>query len=352
MIVMGMAMVFLEVLLALAIERLWVSVTAWRRFTWFMRFAAWSETRVAASSASTRSDKSADTHARMAVLLAILAPVLGVGLAHYLLSEMLLVLVLIFDVAVLVYCLGPKDLDAQVRAFMQACIRDDPGAARQHMADITGRSWHPAAHGTCRTLRLRSSLCGDTDIAPEAPLTLPQMMQGVIEAILIQANERWFAIIFWFFVLGPMGALFYRLASVLKDHAEALRSNKAEESGEPDSYAAAAQQLHAILGWLPARFTALSYAVMGSFVDAIDGWSQGIYDPLMNRSSRNADVVMASGLGALRMHDMVHDMREMPGAAKKTISILHVRSALALVWRTVMFCLWGMLVASLMSWLI
>ena len=37
-------MVFLEVLLALAIERLWLSVVKWRRFTWFKRFVAWSET--------------------------------------------------------------------------------------------------------------------------------------------------------------------------------------------------------------------------------------------------------------------------------------------------------------------
>ena len=39
-------MIFLEVLVAFAIERLWLSVATWRRFTWFMRFAAWAETQV------------------------------------------------------------------------------------------------------------------------------------------------------------------------------------------------------------------------------------------------------------------------------------------------------------------
>ena len=39
-------MAFLEILLALAIERLWLSVVAWRRFTWFTHFTAWSKMRV------------------------------------------------------------------------------------------------------------------------------------------------------------------------------------------------------------------------------------------------------------------------------------------------------------------
>ena len=85
---------------------------------------------------------------------------------------------------------------------------------------------------------------------------------------------------------------------------------------------------------------------MGSFVDAIDGWNQGVPNQLVSRSSGNADVVRNSGLGALRMNDVVE------GAAKKTISISHVRNALALVWRTLIFCLGVMLVVSLMSWLV
>ena len=170
-----------------------------------------------------------------------------------------------------------------------------------------------------------------------ATLTMSQMLHAVIEAILIEANERWFAVIFWFFVLGPLGAVFYRLSAYLENNADELR---------PDSFAVAAQHLHAILGWLPARITAISYAIMGSFVDAIDGWNQGLPAQLACHSSGNAGVVRNSGLGALRMHDVVQ------GTAKDPISISHVRSALALVWRTIIFCLGVVLVVSLMSWLV
>ena len=345
-------MAFLEILLALAIERLWLSVVAWRRFTWFTHFTAWSKMRVIGVNVDdihegTRAvgggtpgtvgsvNKNSDRRSRVSVLLATLAPALGVGLIHYLFSELLLILAVIFDVAVLIYCLGPKDLDTQVRAFMHACTHADKDAAQHYMADITG-----------------------VDITPPASLTTPQMIRCVIEAILIQANERWFAVIFWFFVLGPMGAIFYRLSSLLKYSTDTLHREERHPAGcretslspdtldQPDNFAAAAHRLHAILGWLPARCTALSYAIMGSFVDAIDGWSQDISDQFMNHSSSNTSVVIASGLGALRMHDTEH------GVKKKILGVSHVRNALALVWRTVIFCLVVILVVSLTSSLI
>lgn len=334
-------MAFFEVLLALALERLWLSVATLRRFTWFMRFAAWGETRVVHANARVAAHPGSDdalVHttdkgARARVLLLTLLPAIGVGLIHYLLSESLLMLAFIFDVAVLVYCLGPKDLDTQVRALIHAYTHTGKEAVRDHLGDII-----------------------DVDMASAAPLTMPQMLHAAIEAILIEANERWFAVIFWFVVLGPPGAIFYRLSALLRANKEALRPDNfvAVTAGAPNRFTEAAQHLHAILGWLPARITAISYAIMGSFIDAIDGWSQGTPNQLLSQlmgqsvshSSGNADVVRNSGLGALRMHEVVQ------GSGKTPISISHVRNALALVWRTLIFCLGVMLVMSIMSWLV
>lgn len=332
-------MAFLEVLLALAIERLWLSVAKWRRFTWFMRLAAWSETRVTYANVhvthpgSDTAPVPAATYStyiggRVRVLLLTLVPAMVIGLIHHLLSESLLILAFIFNIAVLVYCLGPKDLDTQVRAFMHAYTHGDKEAARHHLGDII-----------------------NVDMESKPPLTTAQMLHAVIEAILIEANERWFAVIFWFFVLGPLGAVFYRLSTLLKNNADRLRRDTtAALVDSPNSLAPAAQQLHIILGWVPARFTALSYAIMGSFVDAIDGWNQGLPKQLTGElgsdSSGNADAVRNSGLGALRMHDVVQGTGNLP------MSISHVRNALALVWRTLIFCLAVLLMVSLISWLV
>lgn len=334
-------MVFLEVLLALTVERLWLAVASWRRFTWFTRFVAWSETRATPAHATypvgnsmeeINAAPSANKNGRARVLLLTLAPALGVGLLHHLLTESLLILTFIFDVAVLVYCLGPKDLDTQVRAFIHAYTHLGKEEASPHLAGIV-----------------------NVDIA-QAPLSTPQMLQALIEAILIEANERWFAVIFWFVVLGPLGAVFYRLSSLLHHHVNGPRSNNLEiaasGAGVSDNFAEAAQRLHAILGWVPARITALSYAVMGSFVDAIDGWNQGLprlvtgEPPISHSSGGNAEVVRNSGLGALRMHDILQ------GTGKKPLSISHVRNALALVWRTLIFGMGLMLAATLINWLV
>lgn len=331
-------MAFFEVLLALAIERIWLSVAKWRRFMWFMRFAAWSETRVSYANAHvTHPDSdtapvpaatsSSYIGGRVRVLLLTLVPAVGIGLIHHLLSESLLILAFIFNIVVLVYCLGPKDLDTQVRAFMHAYTHVDKEVARHRLGDII-----------------------NVDMEAKSPLTTTQMLHAVIEAILIEANERWFAVIFWFFVLGPLGAVFYRLSTLLKNNADRSRQDTTVALIDPNSFGSAAQQLHAILGWLPARFTALSYAIMGSFVDAIDAWNQGLSKQLMGElggdSSGNADVVRNSGLGALRMHDVVQGVGNLP------MSISHVRNALALVWRTLIFCLVVLLVGSLISWLV
>lgn len=332
-------MAFLEVLLALTVERLWLSVTTWRRFTWFTRFVAWSETRAAPAHAiypggdgteEVTTAPSANKNGQARVLLLTLAPAVGVGLLHHLLTESLLILTFIFDVAVLVYCLGPKDLDTQVRSFIHAYTHLGKEEAGPHLAGIV-----------------------NIDIA-QAPLSTPQMLQALIEAILIEANERWFAVIFWFVVLGPLGAVFYRLSSLLHHHVNGPRPDNLEiaASGVPDNFAEAAQRLHAILGWVPARITALSYAVMGSFVDAIDGWNQGLprlvtgQPPISHSSGGNAEVVRNSGLGALRMHDILQ------GTGKKPLSISHVRNALALVWRTLIFGMGFMLAATLINWLV
>lgn len=333
-------MLFLEVLAGFAIDRLWSSASSLRRFAWFAGFADWAQQRTGG-------------RGRAGVLLVTLPLVLGVSLVHYLLSELLLVLAFIFDVVVLLYCLGPKDLDAQVRAFIQASVRGDETGAHRYMAALA----YPSAGAAMESC--------------PAQLTAPQMMRTVIEATLVQANERWFAVIFWFFVLGPMGAVFYRLSSLLA--APVKKTAEDPSIDEPDSFAAAAHHLHGILGWVPARITALSYAVMGSFVDAIDSWNRSIHqvefpsaasagdrqgwrrvtemhrsrdDPFMNRPSGNAQVLVASGLGALRM-----DVEE-PGTTQQPVGISHVRDALALVWRTVVLCIITLALVTVGGWLI
>jgi len=107
-------------------------------------------------------------------------------------------------------------------------------------------------------------------------------------------------------------------------------------------FAQAAQRLHAILDWIPARLVAVGYAVSGSFVDAIGNW-RGSVGKTEKWEESSVQVLLASGMGALHLD--AESLREAPqdndvqggrkpGAADVQAEIAHIKAAQALVWRT------------------
>jgi adenosylcobinamide-phosphate synthase len=139
--------------------------------------------------------------------------------------------------------------------------------------------------------------------------------------------------IFWFLVLGPLGAMLQRLAAVL-DRLWGHRTARFTEFGW------AAARLDDLLSWIPARITALSYAVMGSFEDALHCWRRkaGMWSDI------SSGPLLASGLGALHLANCDENEEQdvygntalnpaaLPGAGD-------VRRAVALVWRVLLFWL-------------
>lgn len=77
-----------------------------------------------------------------------------------------------------------------------------------------------------------------------------------------QAHEQIFAVLFWFAILGPVGAILYRLLSLLVQNKE----------GAYSSFADAAALLHGIAAWMPARIMGLGYALVGNFIKCFKLW--------------------------------------------------------------------------------
>ncbi|MBC7212892.1 MAG: regulatory signaling modulator protein AmpE, partial [Pseudomonas sp.] len=88
-------------------------------------------------------------------------------------------------------------------------------------------------------------------LAADDPQRLIKQVQG---HLLWQAYQSFFAVIFWYFLLGPGAALAYRLLALTMDH-----------SRQPALQTLAGQLRHA-MDWLPVRVMTVSFALVGNFV--------------------------------------------------------------------------------------
>lgn len=287
-------MSLIAILLSLVLERILGSLEELRRFDWFLAYYRWGSGHLARY----------PWLDGPAGALLLLLPLLGAVVAiNYYLSSVWLLLGLLFSILTLLYCFGPRDLEAEVEAFVDARRRGDEESAYWHASELLGG--------------------GEFDDSTS-------LSRRIMANIFVEANERLLAIVFWFVLLGPVGALLYRFSSQL------YRVRIA--AGESGLYEAGAR-LHLLLVWPPAHLTALAYALAGSFVEAIHGWRES--DTSWPEGARHT--LIAMGFGALRIaRDEIEE---------EATTCELVQEAMALVRRAVLVFLSLVALSTLAGWL-
>lgn len=214
-----MAISLLVALIALGLLHVMPQLARWRGDGWFRRWVA----------------QLADTSGSGRVLLTLLLPVALCALLWWLLGHLLLgdLLQLLFSLAVLLYCFGPREFETDLENILTAPDGASREAAAQALADD-----------------------GET-VAWNAPAL------GV--AIAYAALRRRFGVLLWFFLLGPIGALLYRLAQTL-GRDESLRL-------DPGSRTAARYTANA-LDWPAAQLLTFTLAVVGHWDAVIGAWKR------------------------------------------------------------------------------
>lgn len=235
--------------------------------------------------------------ARVAVTLAV--PVVLCLLVVWLIGLLPIsdLLRLIFSLVVLLYCFGPHAFEADLEAILKAPDQPSREAAAQALSDDGEPvAWNAIALG---------------------------------EATAYAALHRRFGVVLWFFLLGPAGALLYRLAQTLGRDPSLRLDPRARAS---------AHAFANIADWLPAQLMVFTLALVGHWDAVMGAWRQW-----HQHQSPNSWYVEGPGfLGAAARADVEVDIEAGDGYAEERsdpiAELIRLRGALLralLAWLSV-----------------
>lgn len=239
-------MTLISILVGLALEYFFGALDRIRNFSWFDAYSLWLERQCSVK---------AFWNGPAGVLLTLALPLLLLHVVAVLLDRSSIILVFLLATAVFIYSLGP-DLNTLLDKYITALHGGDEVSASHLEEGI-------------RVGGIKGEEAGER----------------ILRSILVRAHEHFFGVIFWFIILGMMGALLYCLTVRLKERLGEIRGG----------YADAVTRLHGILMWPSARLQALGYALAGDLVGGLGGWNAARDEG----TGSSEDLIGSCGLGAL-----------------------------------------------------
>lgn len=251
-------------------------------------------------------------HGVIAWMLAVLPLVVATVVVAQVLYAASPLLAWLWNIAVLYATMGVRQFSHGFREIVRALREGDLEAARRALARWRGT---------------------DAD-----ELTAAEVARVSIELALVGAHRHVFGPLAAFVVLGPAGAVLYRLSATLAD---SWGTRDDPESGDFGQFS---RQLFFWLDWVPARLTAASFAIVGNFEDAVYCWRT----QARAWSGAAQGILLATGGGALgvRLGEALHtggsvQFRPELGTGDEA-DVDYMQSTTGLIWRALV--LWMFLV--------
>jgi adenosylcobinamide-phosphate synthase len=261
-------------------------------------------------------------HGKIAWLAAVLVPGLASVALYWVLYRVHPLFAWVYCVLVLYFTLGFRQFSHYFTDILNALRADDLEKARSQLAAWRGRS------------------CAELNAEEIARLTMEEALSA--------SHYHVFGVMAWFVItmsvgLGPAGAVAYRLSRLLN----ARWGNKSET--DFGAFGVFAREAYYWMEWLPLRLTAVSFAIVGDFEDAVYCWrtQAGSWpDP-------EAGIVLASGAGALGVRlgqPILQDGKPLDrpelGMGEEACADF-MQSTVGLIWRSLVFWLVLLLLLSL-----
>jgi adenosylcobinamide-phosphate synthase len=274
------------------------------------------QVRSALSWAVRQLDTGQPSHARLTWAVVVLIPAALSAVVHWALLLWLgWMAALVWNVGVLYLTLGFRQFSHHFTDIRDALDAGDEDAARGLLAQ-----W----------MQIDAS---------ELPRS--EIVRQVIAHSVLNAHRCVFGVFAWYslvsgLALGPAGAVAYRLAEYFAVIA------KRPVSPDAPLLSPALRDYVGLwwhrIDWIPARLTAMGFAFVGSFEDAIDRWRK--FEAAV--PGDNDGIVLAATAGAVHIGLTELDLQNAVPAPR----VAHLGAIVGLVWRTVVMC---MVVLALLS---
>lgn len=246
-------MTFLALIIALTLLQYWGSASPVHTDDWFYKLIG----KLSGSGLA----------ATLQFALAVLLPALLVFWVQSLVVGVLFGAVsLALMVLVLLYGFGRGDFEALVGQYREYCQRGDFEAAY---------------------LFAREEMPGE--IEEQCSGSPEQLHRWMKERICYMGFERWFGVIFYFAILGPAGALAYRLLHLYSE---------LDESPVPAELVA---RVRYFVDWAPARLLVFAFALTGDWV----GSREQVMTSLQDTTTANSAVIADAAHAALGLKTTV-----------------------------------------------
>lgn len=208
-------------------------------------------------------DQQVISKATAAFLKLTLIPTLIVALALLLLHNILHGLLLFFiDIAIMLYALGRGDILQRFGSFRDAWRRNDEDG-------------------------LKIAAIRDLDLSEEEIENPNELLFQAQNKLLWQSYEGFFAVIFWYMLLGPLVPLFYRLTAIIEETSDNLNLKRT------------ASKIRYYLDWLPSRCLIYSFCIVGQFTKCFDV----LIKDLFNKKMPAQELIYKAGIAAIDNYD-------------------------------------------------